>query len=132
MRGGLAVQGATALVAGAIGAGIVAFTAPGGPKPGELATAEGLARLEARRATLEQDAATARRERDAAQKQVAEAFGAAVESKRDTERLRERVDELLGLLDGAGGRLAGGPGGAKFARLGGVGSRDAAAEGAPG
>jgi hypothetical protein len=64
--------------------------------------------LTARVAELEARAERLEKERDAALRQGAEALSAALDAKRDLEKLRDRTDDLMAALSGAGGAARGG------------------------
>ena len=100
-----AITAATLLATGLLG-GAYALRRPApeaAPRPD--------AALEARVAKLEAELADARKDRDAALRQGAEAHETALDARREVDRLRERTDDLFAVLDGAfeskGGPAAG-------------------------
>jgi len=87
------------------------------PAPAFDAAREGAALLaphEERIAKLEADLEKARRAQASAERQAAEALSAALEGRRELERLRDRTDDLFAVLESAGSRArasgGGGPG----------------------
>jgi chromosome segregation ATPase len=96
---GMAVFGAgfALAAAGAIGIELGARSgAAAVPRPDEAT----LARLEARVRALEVEVKAARRDCDAAEREGADALAQALEAKRELEKVRDRTDDLFGLLDG--------------------------------
>jgi hypothetical protein len=86
--------------------------------PAAAANAAALAAAEARIATLETEVAKARRDYETALRQGTDAMATALEAIRELERLRERQDDILLALEGAGpGPKPGAPPGGGGPRL---------------
>ncbi len=99
--------------AGVIGAGLVGGAVLVRPAPVEdgsgRAARSAVAALESRVASLEEDLAQANRERAAAERQIADAMSAAIEARREVERLRGQTEDILLALNGGaekGAKLA--------------------------
>ncbi len=91
------------LAAGLVGGAVAVRPASQDAQGAQGAVAAAVAPFQNRIATLEDAVAQAAREREAAERQIAEAMSVAIESKRDLEKMQRRMDDVLAMLDGVQG-----------------------------